>query len=302
MIAGQRTTMTDSFQPSRRALLGGALCATTLLGCASKPQVQSRSVAIPGGQLHVEQAGSLGSERAVLLLHGFTLDTRMWDDQFLPLAAKARVIRCDLRGFGRSTLPAAPYVHADDLAALLAALGVKKAQVVGLSAGGRVGIDLALKHPALVERLALLDTFIGGHVPSAGYRDSFAAIIAKARGGDVPGAKLLWLAHPLFAPANEQPLLAERLSLMVRWYSGFHWTQPNPEQPLAPPAVQRLGELKLPVLGLTGERDIEDVHAQARLLGQGVKGIVQRVIPGVGHMSNMEAPEAVNRELLAFLG
>jgi 3-oxoadipate enol-lactonase len=294
--------MTETFQPLRRALLGGALGAAALAGCASKPQVQTRRVAIDGGQLHVEQAGSPGSDRAVLLLHGFTLDTRMWDDQFLPLAAEHRVIRCDLRGFGRSTLPAANYAHADDLAAMLAALGVRRAKVVGLSAGGRVGIDLALKHPALVERLVLLDTFIGGYVPSPGYRDSFAAIVAKARGGDIPAAKLLWLAHPLFAPANEQPALAERLSLMVRWYSGYHWTQTNPEQPLAPPAVQRLAELKLPVLGLTGERDIEDVHAQARLLGQGVKGIVQRVIPGVGHMSNMEAPEAVNRELLAFLG
>jgi 3-oxoadipate enol-lactonase len=284
----------------RTALVGAAAGLAGLAGCGSKPP-QARSVAVAGGQFHVEQAGRVGSERAVVLLHGFTLDTRMWDDQFEPLTARGRVIRCDLRGFGRSSLPTGPYAHADDLAALLGALGVRKAQVVGLSAGGRVAIDLALKHPTLVERLVLLDTFIGGHVPSAGYRESLGAIAAKARAGDLAGAKLMWLAHPLFAPAAAQPRVAERLAQMVQWYSGFHWTQTNPEQPLTPPAVQRLGELKLPVLGLTGERDIEDVHAQARLLGQGVKGIVQRVIAGVGHMSNMEAPEAVNKELLAFL-
>lgn len=70
-----------------------------------------------GTRLYCEIAGS---GPAVVLIHGFTLDTRMWDDQFLPLAQQFQAIRYDLRGFGRSAAPTdEPYSHVDDLEALL---------------------------------------------------------------------------------------------------------------------------------------------------------------------------------------
>lgn len=89
----------------------------------------------PNTRLFCEVAG-MG--QAVVLLHGFTLDLRMWDDQFLPLAQQFRVVRYDLRGFGRSALPTnAPYSHFEDLKALLDHLGIIQAHLVGLSKGGR---------------------------------------------------------------------------------------------------------------------------------------------------------------------
>lgn len=281
---------------SRRTFLGAA--AASLAGCAGLAPAKTGMAPVPGGQLYFEEAGS---GPPVVLIHGFTLDTRMWDDQFAALAARHRVIRYDLRGFGRSSLPTGPYVHADDCVALLSHLGVQQADLVGLSAGGRVALDTVLKHPTRVRRLVLIDTFVGGYVPTQGYRDSFGAMIAAARGGDVAKARQLWLSHPLFAPAAEQPAVRERLQRMVQDYSGFHWSQANPEVPLAPPASGRLAEVRAPTLLLTGQRDIEDVQTQARLLERGITGLRSVTLPGVGHMSNMEAPAAVNRALLAFL-
>ena len=228
----------------------------------------------------------------------------MWDDQFDTLAQRFRVIRYDLRGFGKSSLPTlgVGYGHADDCKRLLDTLGVSRAHLVGLSAGGRVALDVALRHPTLVNRLVVIDTFVGGYVPTQAYRDSFGAMIAAARGGDLARAKALWLDHPLFKPAAAQPAVTARLREMVQAYSGFHWWAPtNPEVPLNPPALKRLGELKMPTLVMVGERDVEDVQVQTALLLNEITGAQKAVIPGVGHMSNMEAPALVNAALLRFL-
>ena len=98
-------------------------------------EIHSNLVEVNGTRLFCEVAGA---GRTVVLIHGFTLDTRMWDDQFLPLARHFHVVRYDLRGFGRSAVPTgAPYSHIDDLRALLERLGVVEVSLVGLSKGGR---------------------------------------------------------------------------------------------------------------------------------------------------------------------
>ena len=79
--------------------------------------VESGFAAVNSTRLYYELAGS---GTPVALIHGFTLDTRMWDDQFQPLAEHYRVLRYDARGFGRSDLPTdEPFSPHDDLRALL---------------------------------------------------------------------------------------------------------------------------------------------------------------------------------------
>jgi pimeloyl-ACP methyl ester carboxylesterase len=255
-------------------------------------------VAVDDGQLYYEEAGA-GS--AVVLLHGFTLDTRMWDDQFDVLAQRHRVVRYDLRGFGKSSLPTGSYAHADDCKRVMEALGIQRANIVGLSLGGRVSLDVAVRHPAIVSRVVVLDTFVGGYVPSQAFRDASAEMAAVARAGDMAKAKALWLDHALFKPAATRPAVRERLHQMVQAYSGFHWTKANPEVPVSPPVLPRLSELRIPLMAMVGERDIEDVHAMTSILAKEVAGARKVVIPGVGHMTNMEAPQEVNAHLMKFL-
>src|SRR5262245_57108437 len=116
--------------------------------------VQSGFADIPGARLHYEVAGS---GEPLVLIHGFTLDMRMWDDQFASLARHFQVVRYDLRGFGKSSMPTTePYTHADDLKALLDCLNIERAHVLGLSMGGSIAINFALNYPAMVDRLVLV--------------------------------------------------------------------------------------------------------------------------------------------------
>jgi 3-oxoadipate enol-lactonase len=88
---------------------------------------------------------------------------------------------------------------------------------------------------------------------------------------------------------------------MMSDYSGWHWTHDDPEICLDPPAAQRLEEISLPVQIILGERDVSDFQTIAATLTAGISGAAKSVIPGVGHMSNMEAPTAFNGAVLDFL-
>jgi pimeloyl-ACP methyl ester carboxylesterase len=118
-------------------------------------------LARPGARLAYQVTGE---GPAVVLVHGFGLDMRMWDPQVEPLAAQFRVVRYDCRGFGASGPldPAVPYTQADDLVALLDHLAIADAVLVGLSFGGRVALQTALAAPARVRGLALLGAVLDG--------------------------------------------------------------------------------------------------------------------------------------------
>lgn len=254
---------------------------------------------VNGTHLYYEIAGS---GQAVVFIHGFTLDTRMWDDQFVPLAQHFRVIRYDMRGFGKSDLPTTQaYSHVDDLNSLLNHLDVDQAHLVGLSKGGAVALDFALQYQDRTQTLVLIDTVLGGFhwSPEASARDGL--VWQRAREAGIPAAKDSWLTHPLFALAKRQPTVAARLARIVDEYSGWHFVNANPEQGLEPPAAQRLGELGMPVLAIVGEHDIPDFRQITELVCQQVPQAKKMVVPEVGHIANMEAPELVTEAVLAFL-
>lgn len=253
---------------------------------------------VNGTDLYYEEAGA---GPAVMLIHGFTLDTRMWDDQFPALAQRYRVIRYDLRGFGRSAPPDGPYSHVEDLRALLDQRGIARASLVGLSKGGGVALDFALTYPERVTALALLDTILGGHAWSAEGSARDALVWQEAARGGIAAAKASWLAHPLFAPAMRRPAVAARLHAIIGDYSGWHFVNPNPEQGISPPAAERLHALSAPTLALVGEHDLPDFLAIAERIGREAPQARAVIVPDAGHMVNMEAPAAVNRALLAFL-
>src|SRR5262249_55058216 len=158
-------------------------------GRAEMPR-ESGYAEVNGTRLHYEVAGT---GPALALVHGFTLDCRMWDDQFALLAEQFRVVRYDLRGFGRSALPgAAPYLHADDLRALLDHLDMAPATVVGFSLGGGIAIDFAILHPEATAALVPVDSTLGGVPFSADFRAFLAELGRRARADGLDAAKQLW--------------------------------------------------------------------------------------------------------------
>jgi len=254
---------------------------------------------VNGTRLYYEMAGE-GPPLA--LVHGLTLDTRMWDDQFAVLAAHHHVIRYDLRGFGRSAPTGdMPYTHADDLAALLDHLRISRSAVLGLSLGGRVAIDFTLAYPARTRALIAVDAALSGYRWSEEWNTRWRSLVHTARTVSAQAANQRWLDHPLFAPANEQPAVAARLRRMVGEYSGWHWGNRDPQRGFDSPATARLCEITAPTLVIVGERDLPDFHVIADTLTQGIPKARMIVLPGVGHMANMESPERFTMEVSGFL-
>src|SRR5260370_2486513 len=147
---------------------------------------------IENGHLYYEVDGA---GEPVVLVHGFSLDGRMWDDTFARLARDHRVVRYALRGFGRSSPPEAPFAHFDDLAALVAQLGLGRAHVIGLSLGGGVALDFALTRPSAVRSLVLVDSVVGGYA----WKGDDATLRAARRAGlqlGLEAAKAEWLQSP----------------------------------------------------------------------------------------------------------
>jgi pimeloyl-ACP methyl ester carboxylesterase len=258
--------------------------------------IETGFASVNGTQLYYESAGS-GQD--LIFIHGFGLDRRIWDDQFEKFSQQYRVLRYDLRGFGKSSeTPTEPYAHHIDLRELMIHLGISKAHIAGLSMGGRIAIDFALIYPQLIASLITVDSVIHGYKFQA-FSQYAAASEAKDTG--IAAANRKWLYHDLFRPALEKPDVARRLKEIVSSYSGWHWLNKNPWTPLDPPAVQRLSSIAAPTLIVVGERDLPDFHAIGDLLHQEIAHSQKVVIPGVGHMSNMEDPAAFNRVLMDFL-
>lgn len=246
--------------------------------------------------LHYEVSGT--GEPAVLI-HAFSVDRRMWAPQIPLLERRFQVIRYDLRGHGRSTGPSGPYAPYEDLRSVLDAVGVATATLIGLSAGSTLAIDFAIAYPNRVARLVLASPGLNGHVPSQPL--TWTQPVFKAAGaGDAEGAARLWADTPIMALRND--LTAAPTVREIVMDNARLWTfKVNPAQPLAPPAIGRLSEIKCPTLVILGEQDLPHIGEIARLLVKGVGGAQLVTIPRAGHMANLDAREAFNRALDGFL-
>ena len=193
---------------------------------------------VPGADLSFEVDGS---GPAVVLVHGFSLDGRMWDDQVPALRDIATVIRYDARGFGRSSNPelGVEYSPSADLVAVLDHLGIEDAVLVGLSMGGFVVLHTSLVAPDRVRGLVLLDALLDGiewdvEADTAMERASTAAV-----NDGVAAAKAAWLQHPLFIPARRSAALAARLEVETELWTCFQWTHEDPRAPVRPSPYEK---------------------------------------------------------------
>jgi 3-oxoadipate enol-lactonase len=246
---------------------------------------------VPGGELYYEVSGD---GVPVVLVHGHALDARMWDDQVPALEDVARVVRYDARGFGRSRRDAeTPYSHGGDLWLLLDHLGIERAVLVGMSMGGRTVVEATLAEPARVQALVMLDALLDGVPWDTESQRGMQRIREALEAGDLEAAKAAWLGHDFFAPAQRDPDVARRLSEMVEDYSGINWTSADPHLP-HPNSIELLDTIDAPTTVVVAELDVPCFQEMADVLSARIPGARKITVPGVGHMVNMEAPEAVN--------
>jgi 3-oxoadipate enol-lactonase len=254
---------------------------------------------VNGTRLYYEVAGSGAS---IVLIHGLGTDSSFWDLQFELFAKSYQVIRYDTRGHGRSALPTdEPYSHTEDLKALLDHLGIAQATLVGQSMGGGIAIDFALAFPERTTRLVLAEPGLDGYAWPPEW-DATWEPVANAFASEGSRAALeQLLVHPLMAFTFEQPEPRARLLEIFSNYSGWHFVNADPVIVADPPAIQRLDEIRVPVLVFIGEQDVSHFHNIAGTLAQHLPDVQRVELAGVGHVVPLEAPEKFNGGVLHFL-
>jgi pimeloyl-ACP methyl ester carboxylesterase len=240
-----------------------------------------------------------GSGPAVVLIHGGLVDSRLWDEQMGPLSKRFRVVRYDLRGFGRSAAASESFSSVEDLRGLLDFLKIEKASLVGLSLGGIIAADFALEHPERVERLVLVGAGLRGdkQPPPA---DAARAFEALSRGAEAFADATM--TRELYKAVRPGTAAYKRLRRMLLDNFEAPATRRSgsvnyPE----PPTAERLDRIKAPTLVVIGGEDAPNLKNIADTLASRIHGARKVMIPGSSHHPPVEKPKELNRVLLDFL-
>ena len=240
----------------------------------------------------------------VLWIHGYPLSSRLWDLQVGGLADIARQITPDLRGHGGSEPTAPPYsmeMFAEDCVRLLDHLGIRGPVVVGgLSMGGYVALELCRRHPARVAGLILAATRAGADSDAAkAGRDQAAALARKEGAGAIAEAML----PKMLAPGTyaEQPDLVEFVREMMQETSVDGIVGAQTAMRDRPDSTQDLPGFDVPTLVIHGEEDQLIPVAEARAMAEALPEAELVIVPGAGHLLNLEQPEIFDEAVRGFL-
>jgi len=241
---------------------------------------------------------SRGSGPALVLLHAFPFDRRMWSEELARLSDVRRVIAVDLRGFGESPLWGEPTVDdlGDDVIALLDELGVPMAAVCGLSMGGYVALSLAERHPARLAALVLADTRAAADSDVA--QLARQATMRQVR-ADGPAAFLDGVPERLLSRHASEDLRQRVRDLCVdRGATILAATRAMAHRPDRTPLLSRVD---CPTLIICGGEDTTSPAPEMRSLAQQIPDAEYVEIAGAGHLSNLEAPDRFDEAVARFL-
>lgn len=259
---------------------------------------------VNGIRMHYDLGG--GGD-PVLLIAGLAMPGAMWRPQVKALAPHFRVITFDNRGVGETDLPPEPVYMmaqlADDAAALLRELAISRAHVVGVSMGGTIAQELALRHPQLVRSLVLVSTWAKADARFIQVIESWTSLASR-----VPIEERYrhvffpWVFSPAFfdkkdnvetafrgALALSHQAKAEAIERQARGIVAWNGTR-----------VPRLGAIKVPTLVVGGKDDILTPPECSRALAKLIRRARLSLMPG-GHSLILEHTDAFNRALLRFL-
>lgn len=241
---------------------------------------------------------SRGEGPALLLLHAFPFDRRMWSEELARLSRTHRVIAVDLRGFGESPLWGEPTVDdfADDVCALLDRLGVPMATVLGLSMGGYVALALYARHRARVAALILADTRAAADtdVGLAARETTMRQVREHGTAEFLDGVAERLLSRHASDDLRQRvrDLCVERADAILAA------TRALAHRPDRTPL---LATIDVPTLVLCGGEDTTSPAPEMRGVAQAIPDAEFVEIAGVGHLSNLEAPDRFDEAVQRFL-
>ena len=251
-----------------------------------------------------------GSGPPVLLMHEGIADRTMWDPQWEGWRDRFTLIRYDHRGFGESPDPSGEYsVHGDALAVLDAA-GFDRTAAIGASMGGQAALDLALEAPERVSALVVVVGTPSGWEPLPDLKAQFEEVEAAYDRGGLEEANevelRMWVDGQRREPGEVDPAVREHVARMN--YAALQREEERERRgieieptELDPFALDRLDEVTLPVLVVTGALDQPSVIAGAARIAAGVKGAEAVEIADTAHLPNLERPDDFDAAVLPFL-
>jgi pimeloyl-ACP methyl ester carboxylesterase len=258
---------------------------------------------IDGTPIAYEEAGS---GHPLLLVHAGIANRHMWDPVWDAFAARYRVIRPDMRGFGESPAATEPFTNWHDLARLLRQLDAVPAHVIGVSMGGGAALDLALAEPRKVDRLVLVAPGLAGWDWAQQLKADWEAEEAAWQRGDLDEVAWTnvrtWLDGPLRggeAPSELRQAVFDmyRPALQLQKVEGA-----VDSDSLEPSSSGRLAEVSMPTLVVVGELDQPDMMRIGEHLAREIPDARLVAMPGVAHLPPMEAPEEFVGLVEGFLG
>lgn len=279
----------------------------TAILLASCSTFKSGFVATTGnGQIYYEERGK---GEPLLLLHGHSLDRRMWDQQWKAFSKHYHVVRMDFRGYGQSSEQREDLqmTHADDVLTLMDSLHIQRAHIVGLSMGAFVAGDLLAMHP---ERLITCTMASGGIRSSKGPGEPMTAEesarrdteIAALKEKGVEQMKREWTEQLISSGGSQRERMRPGLTQMIQDWTAWQPLHKEVRLFYAKEAWQRFVSQAntVPTLCIRGENEMKGKKSKPREL-QYLENGRYIVIPDCGHMLNMERPEEFNNAILHFL-
>ena len=257
-------------------------------------------VDVSGGRLYLKQAGE-GSP--LILMHGWTLDHRMFAPQFSRLSKRFRVVSFDRRGFGRSEASPDLGLELDDLDRIADALSLDTLHLLGMSQGGRLALRYAVTRPQRLRSLVLQGAVVDGLDIDGPEHESipFQEYADLARTGKIDEMRQRWLRHPVLALGpgheNEQRLINEILddytgADLPGFAAGSLASLPD--------VLGKLAAFHAPTLILTGATETIRLKGHAKKLLEVIPNCREVILGHSGHLSNLTEPELYNEQVIRF--
>lgn len=259
------------------------------------------------GYIYYEECGK---GVPMVLLHGHSLDCRMWDEQWKPFSKQFRVVRMDFRGYGQSSEQREnlQFCYADDVITLMDSLHIQKAHVVGLSMGAFVAGDLLAMYP---ERLLSCTMASGGirqskgpsepmdSVESAKRDKEIAALVTKG----VDKMKEEWTEQLMSTGGSMRERMRKPLTQMIKDWTAWQPLHKEVRLFYGKEAWARLrerGVIDIPTLFIRGENELKGKEFSPREANYLSNSSIV-IISDCGHMLNMERPDEFNRSIFDFI-